>query len=142
MRKLLVAIDGSDCAARALEHALSLAKKVEGAELHLVNVHPEPIVYGEIQVYMPLERMIELQRRQSEALLAPASDAARVAGVPHQVHVEHGEPAPVIARRADDLHCDGIIMGTRGMGAIGNLLLGSVAAKVVHLAKVPVTLVK
>jgi nucleotide-binding universal stress UspA family protein len=35
-----------------------------------------------------------------------------------------------------------IVMGTRGQGAVGNLLLGSVATKVIHLSKVPVTLVK
>lgn len=37
---------------------------------------------------------------------------------------------------------DVIVMGTRGMGALGNLALGSTATKVVHLADVPVTLVK
>ncbi|MFN5167526.1 MAG: universal stress protein [Pseudomonadota bacterium] len=37
---------------------------------------------------------------------------------------------------------DGIVMGSRGMGALGNLAFGSVATKVVHLADVPVTLVK
>ena len=52
------------------------------------------------------------------------------------------DAATTIARRADSLQCEGIVMGTRGMGAIANLLLGSVAAKVVHLANVPVTLVK
>jgi len=38
--------------------------------------------------------------------------------------------------------CDHIIMGTRGMGAFGNLVLGSTANQVVHLAEIPVTLVK
>jgi nucleotide-binding universal stress UspA family protein len=38
--------------------------------------------------------------------------------------------------------CDGIVMGTRGMSAVGNLVMGSVATKVIHLTKLPVTLVK
>ena len=48
----------------------------------------------------------------------------------------------MLAKRAEELGCDEIIMGTRGMGAIGNLVMGSVATKVVHLAGIPVTLVK
>ena len=40
------------------------------------------------------------------------------------------------------LKCDAIVMGTRGMTVLGNLVLGSVASKVVHLSSVPVTLVK
>jgi nucleotide-binding universal stress UspA family protein len=53
-----------------------------------------------------------------------------------------GHIGQTIARRADELGCDGIVMGTSGRGALGNLLLGSVATKVIHHAKVPVTLVK
>lgn len=142
MRRLLVAIDGSDNSARALDHAIALARASAGLELHLLNVHPDPIVYGEIQVYVPMERMLELQRRDGETVLAPAAERARAAGVPHEVHIRRGDAAAVIAQSADDLKCDAIVMGTRGMGAVGNLLLGSVATKVVRLAHVPVTLVK
>lgn len=39
-------------------------------------------------------------------------------------------------------HCDAIVMGTRGMGLVAGLVLGSVAQKVVHLAPMPVTVVK
>jgi nucleotide-binding universal stress UspA family protein len=48
----------------------------------------------------------------------------------------------VIANLARRLRCDSIVMGTRGMTALGNLVLGSLATRVVHLAGVPVTLVK
>ena len=47
-----------------------------------------------------------------------------------------------IADCARDLQCDAIVMGTRGLGAIQTLLLGSVAVKVIHLADQPVTLIK
>jgi nucleotide-binding universal stress UspA family protein len=142
MRKLLVPIDGSECSFRALDHAIELAKARDAIELNLLHVNPDPVVYGEIQVYVQLERMLEMQGKQSEALLAPAAEKARAAGVPCRADVEQGDAATVIARRADALECSGIVMGTRGMSAIGNLFLGSVATKVVHLANVPVTLVK
>ena len=48
----------------------------------------------------------------------------------------------MIAKVANELKCNAIIMGTRGLSPLGNLLLGSVAAQVVHLAGTPVTLVK
>jgi nucleotide-binding universal stress UspA family protein len=53
-----------------------------------------------------------------------------------------GEPAATIARRAAELGCESITMGTHGLGAFGILLMGSVAQRVVHHATVPVTLVK
>ena len=142
MSKLMVPIDGSESSMHALDHAILLAKARGGLELSLLNVHPDPIVYGEIQVYAPMDRMLEEQRKGSEALLAPAAEKVRAAGVPCTTQIEAGDAATTIARRADALQCEGIVMGTRGMGAIANLLLGSVAVKVVHLANVPVTLVK
>jgi len=41
-----------------------------------------------------------------------------------------------------DTECDAIIMGTRGMGSLANLVIGSVTTKVIHLVEVPVTLIK
>jgi nucleotide-binding universal stress UspA family protein len=53
-----------------------------------------------------------------------------------------GNAAEKIVKRAEELGCDGIVIGTQGRGAIGSLLMGSVAIKVVHLTTLPVTLVK
>ena len=52
-----------------------------------------------------------------------------------------GNPAAVIAKRAEELGCDGIVMGTQGRSAMGSVVMGSVALKVVHLTNLPVTLV-
>lgn len=142
MHKMLVPIDGSENAERALQYALSLAKENGSIELHLVTVHPEPVIYGEIQVYVSREKMEELQKRHSEDILKPAEAAVKAAGVTYTSDILIGDVAPMIVNKADELNCDGIVMGTRGMGAIGNLVMGSVATKVVHLAKWPVILVK
>jgi nucleotide-binding universal stress UspA family protein len=53
-----------------------------------------------------------------------------------------GEPAPAIAAHVERHGADGVIMGTRGLGTVGGLVLGSVATKVIHLVECPVTLVK
>jgi len=142
MHKLLLAFDGSESASRALEYALKLAREHGPIQLHLLTVHPEPVIYGEIQVYVPKERMEELQRQHSEDILRPALERAKAVDISHTSEIVIGETAPMIIKKAEEHNCDCIVMGTRGMGAVGNLVLGSVATKVVHLTKLPVTLVK
>jgi nucleotide-binding universal stress UspA family protein len=63
-------------------------------------------------------------------------------GVSHEKLAEFGPIAETIERVSHEVGADQIIMGTRGLGRLRGLLLGSVATQVVHLARVPVTLVK
>jgi len=142
MRKLFIPVDGSSSARNALAYAIRLAKEHRDIELHIVTVHPEPVIHGELQVYVQREAVAELQRIHSKDFLQPAIDAAKWAHVPFTSEILVGSAAEMIAKRAKELDCMGIVMGTRGMGAVGNLVLGSVAAKVVHLTSLPVTLVK
>jgi nucleotide-binding universal stress UspA family protein len=142
MRKILVPVDGSENALRALSYALKLAKENKAIALHLITVHQEPVIYGEIQVYVSREKMEELQRNHSMDILQPAVDAAKAAGVSYTSEILVGDTASMVVKRADELNGDGIVMGTRGMSAVGNLVMGSVATKVVHLTKLPVTLIK
>ena len=109
MHKLLVPVDGSDNAMRALEYTIRLAKAHGPIELVILYAHEPPIVYGELAIYL---------------------------------HQPGPDRRHSIVSCAETLGCDGIVMGTRGMGAIGNLVAGSVATKVIHLTKLPVTLVK
>jgi len=142
MTKLLVPVDGSENALRALQYAIGLSRAIPGSSIHALSVHEEPIVFGEVAVYVSREKIAELQRKQSEGLLSQTVQALEAAGVRHTQEIVEGPIAQTIARRADELGCDAIVMGTRGLGALGGLVLGSVATKVVHAAKVPVTLVK
>jgi hypothetical protein len=48
---------------RALDYAINIANKHAGVELHVLTVHPEPIIYGEIQVYVLRDKMEEIKRR-------------------------------------------------------------------------------
>jgi len=142
MHKLLVPVDQSENAIRALDHAIRLAQELGGTALHIVNAHEPTIVYGEVALYLPEEKARALQKEHSEDQLRPALERARAANVPFTSEILVGDVPHAIAKCAEDRSCDGIVMGTRGMGTIGSLLLGSVAMKVIHLAKVPVTLVK
>ena len=141
MHKLLVAIDSSDNATRALQYAIGLAEE-RPVDLHVVNAHELPLVYGEIAVYTMLEKAKELQKQHSEDILRPRLDMAKAAGVRFTSEILVGDVPTVLAKCAEERGCDGIVMGTRGLGSIGNLVMGSVATKVIHLTKLPVTLVK
>ena len=131
--RLLVPVDGSKSALRALGYAIRLAKQRGGTAIHLLHVQEEALVYGEIAVYVTLARMQVLHR---------AEPMLRRSGLPYTKELRTGPVARTIARRATSLHCESIVMGTQGLGAVGSLLLGSIANGVVHYSRVPVTLVK
>jgi nucleotide-binding universal stress UspA family protein len=142
MHKILVPVDGSENALRAVHYAVKVAREQKSASLHLILVNPEPVVYGEIALYVDRGKLEQAQRDHAEAMLKPAVAAAKAAGVRFTKEVLVGDAAEVIVHRAEELGCDVIVMGTRGMTILGSLMLGSVATKVVHLTKLPVTLVK
>jgi nucleotide-binding universal stress UspA family protein len=142
MQRLLLPFDGSDNALRAVRHAIGLAKTNPPVHVHLLNVTQPPILYGEVAVYVDVARVKDLQRRESLAVLSAGEALLREAGVEFSSEALVGEVAQTIAERADRLGCTAIVMGTRGMGAVANLLLGSVATRVVHLTRLPVTLIK
>jgi nucleotide-binding universal stress UspA family protein len=141
MHRPLVPIDGSASAMRALDHAIAeLAGRAE-AQVHLLNVQTPP-VHAYPGKLVPPDLIAQELRREATALLDRALAVATSAGVVAECHVRIGHPADEIAGCATEQGCDAIVMGTRGMGAVGGLLLGSVATRVVQAARVPVTLVK
>ena len=142
MRKLLVPIDSSDSSSRALQHAIDLARHSGPIELHLVYAHEPPVIYGEVAIYTSEAKAKEAQRLHSEDILNPAVAKVQAAGVPCKSEILIGNVPKAIVQYAEEKGCDAIVMGTRGMGAVGNLVMGSVATKVIHLTKLPVTLVK
>ncbi len=141
MKKLLLAVDGSGASLRATWQAIELAR-LAGGTIHLVHAHEEPLIYGEIAVYVPRERMAALQEEHSRDVMAPAEEALKGAGVRFESEVLVGPVAHVVAERAAQLGCDAIVMGRHGKSALADVLVGSVAMKVLHLSALPVLLVR
>lgn len=142
MYRILLATDGSEHSKRAIEQAIKLsAAMTTPAQVHVLNVQEAPVVYGAAEVYLPYERAEALVKEAGLKIAEEAAEALRNAGLAPQPEVAIGDVAPTIVRRAQELGCDMILMGTRGMGAVGNLVLGSCATKVIHLSSIPVLLV-
>lgn len=142
MRKVLVPIDGSENALRALKYAIAQRDVCrDPPHLVLVNVQA-PIVSGAVKMFLAREQLNDFYGEQGEAALAPARDVAAASGLALEHHILVGDPAETIAKVAREQACDLIVMGTRGLGTVTGVLLGSVATKVIHLSDRPVLLVK
>jgi nucleotide-binding universal stress UspA family protein len=142
MRKILVAIDGSDTALRALDFAVQQARCAPAAELHVLNVQSTLSNYTAAEIYVTAERIQQVAAEKARAILAAAAERLKGTDCKSVLEQLEGDPAESIARRAAELGCESITMGTHGLTSFGILFLGSVAQKVVHYATVPVTLVK
>jgi nucleotide-binding universal stress UspA family protein len=136
MTKMLVPFDGSEGALHALRHAMEQA-----AEIHVLNVQPKADA-PTLLLHMTQDDIDKAQHDHGRSQLAEAIKRLDDTKASYRAQVVIGDPAVKIFEVAKSEGVDGIVMGTRGMGALGNLVLGSVATKVVHLAEVPVTLVK
>ena len=142
MRRILVAIDGSETALRALDFAVQQARCAPTAELHVLNVQPTLSNYTAAEIYVTAERIHQVAAERARAILDAAAERLQAAGSSFKLEQTEGDPAETIANRAMELDCESITMGTHGLTSFGILFLGSVAQKVVHYATVPVTLVK
>ena len=143
MKRLLLAVDGSEGAASATRQALTLRSQLRDAmalELHLVNVQRP--VSGDVSQFVASQTLQDYHRERSEKALAPARAMLTAAGVKFIEHTRVGTPGPLIAALAQNENCDLIVMGTRGLGGHTAALLGSVAQDVLENATVPVLLTK
>ena len=144
MLKILLATDGSEPSRRTVEKVIKLSARISApVEVHVLNVQESPVVYGAAEIYLPYEKAEALVREAGQKIADDAAETLRNAGLAPHAEVAVGEVAPTIVRRAGELGCDLIVMGTRGMSAVRNLVLGSQATKVLHLSEdIPVLLVR
>lgn len=141
MLKILIAVDGSEPSDRAIKAVGSMARSSLELEATLLCVSPEPIFYGDYSA-LTIQKIEDEQIVQQNVILARAMELARTCGLKVEQVRAYGVVANEIVRIAREFEVDQIAMGTRGMGAVGSLLLGSVAQRVLHQSDVPVLLVK
>ncbi len=136
-KRILMPIDGSGNSLRALAY---LAKRAQADKL-------TQIVLLNVQARLPNSKFVtramikEHHASQSDLALTPARKLLARLHLKSDNYVRSGEPAQTIVEVARLLRCSEIVMGTRGLGGLKGLILGSITTKVIHLAKTPVTVV-
>ncbi len=128
----LVAVDGSADSLEAINQAIQLSLKMHFEGIMLVHVHP----------WMSKEAaetdLLKLAWQTTES----ARNAIEQAGLQWQLHAAMGACAEKIVDIAKQQKCYGVVIGSRGLSATSNLLLGSTAYKVIHLAHLPILVSK
>lgn len=123
IKKILVPVDGSVNGCKAVDEALFFAEKCD-AELDFVYVASN--INKDIPSHIVFDRIWEKLSDDRKA----------------RKHVKSGNIARSILEVADEQQSDMIIMGSRGLGLLKGVLIGSVSQKVIEEAKIPVMVVK
>ncbi|HEY6093858.1 MAG TPA: universal stress protein [Gallionellaceae bacterium] len=140
--KILIPIDGSANANRAVEHVIaSRAWLKEAPQVFLLNVQWK-LASANVKMFINQETINAYYREEGMAALAAARALLDTAGLAYSYHISVGLPAEAIVQYAREQQVDQIVMSAHGQGMLSELLLGSVAGKVAQLAPMPVMLTK
>lgn len=136
---LLVPVDGSEQAYKALDQAIRLVKAI-GSQISLSVIHVTGrVAISEPFIYFDLGQTLD---DEENAVLAEAANKLKDSGVSYNLLRADGDPAILICRTAQERGCDLIVMGSRGVGLMSEILLGSVSHAVSQHSHCPVLLVK
>ena len=138
IKKMVVAYDGSEGSQKALAWAVDLALQLK-SDVTVITVVKPPEFSSNID---EVDEFYAAGEKHCRPLLEKAVAFGEEHGLTIQTEILHGHPAESIVRYAVNRKADLIVMGTRGLGGFKNLVIGSVAQKVMTYSKVPVTIMK
>jgi nucleotide-binding universal stress UspA family protein len=134
--KILLATDGSEDAAEAREAADDLARRT-GSELHLVHVwHDVPSPYAHAFVKR------ELRRQGQEILDEQVRKIEEAGGTVTEAHLRGGRTSDEVIELSEELDAGLLVVGSRGLGPVGRILMGSHSEEIVHRAHLPVLVLR
>lgn len=135
--KVLFASDGSACSERAARY-IGKTLKPHLRDLQVTLYYVDEPMLARVQRALGKDEVARILRENSEFHLRSVRRRLLRADVAFVEAVDAGDPATCISERAAHGRFDLVLMGSHGRGALGNLLLGSVATKVLARCKVPV----
>lgn len=140
MLNILIPVDGSRSALRAVEHAIqSRAQHKELVQVNLVNT--QPCLPRYVTRFASAKSVRMLQRERSEVAMADAVELLEKAGVPYEVHLQVGNAAEQIIACAEKTQAQKIMMGTTRKNALSRFFQGSIVSKVMAMSDLPVEVI-
>ncbi|MEF8723265.1 MAG: universal stress protein [Candidatus Accumulibacter delftensis] len=137
----LLPVDGSAPSLRAVEHVVQQAPSCTvPPTISLVNV--QAALPSDVTRFVSKNNVEDYHRESGETALAEASTRLAAAGLAYSKHILIGEAAHAIADYATEHGGTLIVMGSRGLGSVAGILLGSVTTRVIHLTELPVLVIK
>lgn len=136
---ILVPVDGSKHAEKAVEHAVALAKSF-GSKiilLHVVDTRQFHTIDSE-----SANRFHAELRHMGDRILSDMAKKVKAAGVEVEAKLREGVPVTEIVMEAEELRADLIVMGTRGLTGTAHAVLGSTAEQTIRWAPCPVMVIK
>ena len=126
VKNILVPVDGSDGSDKAVAHAIGMAE-IYGAKLNFL--------------YVANINQLAINTKAGKTILDRAENMVP-SGIEKESFSETGSPAAVILEFEENLNADLIVMGSRGLGVVKGILLGSVSQYIIERSKCPVLVIK
>jgi nucleotide-binding universal stress UspA family protein len=141
--KILLAVDGSKPSLDAVDSLIAHADWYrDKPQVELLTVHLPVPKLPRMGLAVGKSQIEKYYAEEGAQNLAAARKKLDRAGIPYEPRVLVGPVAETIVKHAKSTRCDFIFIGARGLSEIGKALIGSTATKVLHLADIPVLLVK
>ena len=137
IRRILVPVDGSASSEKSIVQAISIAEKFN-AKIHFLYVAN----INQIAINPNLTHAIMDAMRAAGTAILERAVSMLPPNVEYEKIMETGAPAAVILEYEEILDADLIVMGSRGLGVVKGVLLGSVSQYIIERAKGPVMVVK
>lgn len=153
MKKILVAVDGSQSAQKAAQKGAELAESLK-AEVTLIHVYTEtaqiPVnQFNEVASYLSAETLENIMKQQEDTIkekrqkiLDQDAEFFKRKGIEPEKVLLHGDPADEVCEYAEENNFDLIIVADKGHGKVERFLLGSISDKIVRHSKKTVMVVK
>jgi nucleotide-binding universal stress UspA family protein len=141
--KILLAVDGSKPSLDAVDLVIrSFGQLRDKPNVELVTVHLPVPKLPRMGMAVSKQQLARYYEEEGQANLAAAKKKLDAAGIAYKASVLVGPIAETIVKQASQSKCDLICIGSRGMSELGKALLGSTVTKVLHLASIPLLIVK
>ncbi|MCM3654482.1 universal stress protein [Metabacillus litoralis] len=137
-KNILLAVDGSEHSLRATNEAIKIANLMSDCAIEVVYVVDYSKSKDEV-LHSQGKEELEMSRRKK---LLPIEEQMKSSNLSYRLKLLHGEPGPSIIDYANKENFDLVVIGSRGLNTLQEMVLGSVSHKVVKRVNCPVLIVK